>query len=112
MFAPMKKLRDVKVVLRTAEGNYLAGEPGAWEFSGDIANAAVFNYLADDIEAQIQSVIESQGITLEAVHVASRDVHETCDRCEDVVMPAQAYFNGSQFLCPDCRGGTPRAFAA
>jgi hypothetical protein len=98
----MTQFRDIKVALRSPDGHYLSGGPTEWEFTDDLSEAATFNYLADDIEAQLKAIQESSGLFLEAVHVASRDLHETCDRCDYTVPPTLAFFNGKQFLCPDC----------
>ncbi len=102
MRADMAKFRDIKVVLRSPDGQYLAGGENAWEFTSDLTQAAVFNYLADQIETQLESIRKSQGIQLEAVHVAATELCETCDRCNETVLPTIAFFNGKQFLCPDC----------
>ncbi len=100
----MAKLRDIKVVLRSADGYYLAGGPTDWGFTANLADAAVFNYLADGIEGQLAALRESHALVLEAVHVAAHELCETCDRCQDPVLPTVAFFNGKQFLCPDCSG--------
>ncbi len=107
----MAKLRDIKVVLRTPDGQYLAGGPDEWDFTNNLAEAAVFNYLADDIETQLETIRQSHGITLEAVHVAASEPCETCDRCKETMLPTIAFFNGKQFLCPDCSSHSPAAFA-
>lgn len=108
----MTKLRDIKVVLRSPDGHYLSGGPSEWEFTDHLDQAAVFDYLADDIEGQLQRLRESPGIVLEALHVASRDLHETCDRCEESVPPTLAFFDGKQFLCPGCTDRRSAAIAA
>ena len=98
----MAKLRDIKVVLRTPDGHYLAGGPTDWEFTNHLTEAAVFNYLADEIETQLETIKKAQGFVLEAVHVAALELCETCDRCQETVLPTIAFYNGKQFLCPDC----------
>ncbi len=98
----MAKLRDIKVVLRSPEGRYLAGGPTEWEYTDNLADAAVFNYLADAIESQLEIIGQLHGVALEAVHVAATELCETCDRCQESVLPTIAFFNGKQFLCPDC----------
>lgn len=70
--AGMAKFRDIKVVLRSPEGQYLSGGPSEWEFTNQLADAAIFNYLADQIEAQLETIRASQGVALEAVHVAAQ----------------------------------------
>ncbi len=107
--AAMAKLRDIRVVLRSPEGCYVAGGPKDWAFTANLADAAVFNYLADGVEAQLVSLRQSHGLVLEAVHVAAHELCETCDRCQETVLPTIAFFNGKQFLCPDCSGTRPPA---
>jgi hypothetical protein len=101
----MVKFRDIKVVLRSPEGHYLAGGPREWEFTENLADAAVFDYLAHEVETQLEFIRNSQGLVLEAVHVAAHELCETCDRCRETVLPTIAFFNGNQFLCPDCNRG-------
>lgn len=108
----MTKFRDIKVVLRSPDGHYLAGGPIYWELSDRLDRAAVFDYLKDNIEAQLEAVRQSQGLILEAVHVASHELHETCDRCDGTVAPINAFFDGKQFLCPDCSPQGAPALAA
>ncbi len=108
----MAKLRDIKVVLRSPDGQYLAGGPTQWEFATNVGDAAVFNYLADDIESQLERIRKTHAIELEAVHVAATELCETCDRCRENVLPTIAYFNGKQFLCPGCSGSAPSKVAA
>jgi hypothetical protein len=100
----MSKLRDIKVVLRSPDGHYLAGGPTEWEFTDNLEQAAVFDYLANDIERHLESIRTSHGLELEALHVASHELLETCDRCEGTVPPRLAFFTGNQFLCPGCSG--------
>jgi hypothetical protein len=113
MFRPiMAKLRDIKVVLRTPDGHYLAGGPVEWDFTDDLGEAAVFNYLADEIETQIAAIEKSNGLALEAVHVEAHELCETCDRCREIVLPTIAFFDGKRFLCPDCNRETKTAVPA
>jgi hypothetical protein len=107
----MDKLRDIKVVLRTPDGHYLAGGPTDWEFTNHLTEAAVFNYLADEIETQLETIQKAQGLVLEAVHVAALELCETCDQCKETVLPTIAYYNGKQFLCPDCIDAGPARLA-
>ncbi len=103
--APMAKFRDIKVVLRSPDGHYVSGGPGEWDFTDNLAEAAVFNYLADNIETQLELIRTTQGLALEAVHVAAHELCETCDRCNETMLPTVAFYTGKQFLCPDCRTG-------
>jgi hypothetical protein len=105
MFRPiMGAFRDIKVVLRSPDGYYLTGGPTDWGFTANLADAAVLNYLADQIEMQLEALRKAQGLVLEAVHVAAHELCERCDRCKETVLPTIAFFNGEQFLCPGCSG--------
>jgi hypothetical protein len=35
--------------------------------------------------------------------VDPREIYETCDQCERLVIPWGAFFDGKQFLCHECR---------
>ena len=107
--ATVAKFRDIKVVVRSPDGHYLTGGPTEWGFTDNLADAAVFSYLAHGIEAQLEQIRRSQGFALEAVHVASHDLCESCDRCKEIVLPSIVFFDGKQFLCPDCRAKSPAA---
>jgi hypothetical protein len=107
---PMANTRDIKVVVRSPDGHYLTGGPTEWQFTDDLAEAAVFNYLADEIESQLQTIRTSSGVVLEAVHVASHELCETCDRCKENMLPTIAFYDGRQFLCPDCHVVVPLVF--
>ena len=98
----MARLRDIKVVVRSPDGQYLTGGPTEWDFTEDLSEATVFKYLADKVELEIQSIRESHGLELEAIHVGSHDLSESCDRCEATVPPTLAVYTGKEFLCPDC----------
>ena len=107
----MKKFRDIKVVLRSPDGHYVSGGPDVWEFTDNLEYAAVFDYLRHNVESQLESIRTSQGLVLEAVHVASHDLKEICDRCDATVLPTAAFFTGKQFLCPDCSNQMQDSFA-
>ena len=83
-----------------------------WEMTNHLAEAAVFNYLADQVETRLETIRKSHGLALEAVHVAATELCETCDRCQETVLPTVAFFNGRQFLCPGCNGDAPVSMAA
>ncbi len=104
----MTKFRDIKVVIRSADGHYVSGGPAEWGFTDNLVDAAVFNYLADGIEEQLERINQAQGLGLEAVHVQANELCEHCDRCQETVLPTIAFFNGKQFLCPDCTEGGAR----
>ena len=100
------KRRDIKVVIRSPEGLYLAGGPEQWEFTDNLAEATVLHYLRDDVEGQLQRIQQAGGETLEALHIHSDELAERCDRCHVSIPPIEAFFDGRDFLC---RGCTPEA---
>ena len=81
------------------------------EFTIPLTEAAVFNYLADRIKTQIETIQKVQGLVLEAVHVAAPELCETCDRCQETVLPTIAFYDGKQFLCPDRSDAGPAGLA-
>ncbi len=99
----MRQLEDIKVVLQTPEGKYLAGSWSASCFVQERARAFVFDYLADRVEQQIAMFRNSSGVVFRAVPLAATEVYETCDVCQRLVMPRDAYFSGCQFFCPECK---------
>jgi hypothetical protein len=89
------------------------GGPSEWDFTDDLSEAAVFNYLGGQVEKNIQAIQQSHGLELEIIHVASHDFSEKCDRCDLAVPPTLAVFTGRQFLCPNCSGSdSPMSCAA
>jgi hypothetical protein len=74
-----------------------------WEFTADMLRATVLDFEDDRIAEQLELVRRTQGINLEAVPLDPRMTHETCDRCERLVVAPLAFFDGANFLCPDCR---------
>ena len=93
----------IKVRLCDSEGKYLTTAPDGWTFSTDRARAFVFDYVADQVEEYLKSVARVRGLVLRARPVEPKEVLETCDVCHDLVAPADVYFDGRRFTCPDCR---------
>ncbi len=65
--------------------------------------ATVLDFEGDRVAEQLEIVRRTHGINLEAVPLDPRMTHETCDRCEQLMIAPVAFFDGSQFLCPECR---------
>ena len=99
----MTKGLALKVRIRNAAGQYLAGDPSNFGFSWDISRAIVFDYDGHRVAEQLEYIRASQGLALEVVPVDPREVYETCDRCERLMTSYTAYFDGAGFYCPDCR---------
>jgi hypothetical protein len=94
---------DIKVFVRDPRGRYLAQDANGLFFSEDRSVAMVFNYRADAVVEQLEKLAETRGIALAAEPVPPEEIYETCDRCNDLFMPFMTFFDGNQFLCPDCR---------
>jgi len=92
-----------KVYIRSQNGAYLTGAGKDWEFTGDRRKAAVFDYVHDRIGEQLEGLRRDQGIFLVIEKVDPKDIHESCDECEQLVAPSKAFFDGRKFLCADCR---------
>ena len=99
----MQEHHAIKVVLRSLDGRYLAGHRGAWTFVSERPEAHVFDYVADRIPEQLEALEYQHGLVLTAVALDPRDRYEVCDRCGHHMMSLSAFFDGSQYLCPDCR---------
>jgi len=92
----------MKVRIRNSEGKYLAGSDTDWGFSEDSSKALVFDYIAHQVEEQLEVIRQSQGLTLEAIEVDPREVLESCDLCRQLVSPFNVVFDGKTFRCLDC----------
>ncbi len=93
----------IHVVLQNCEGRYLAGQTGSWSFSDHLDQARVFDYVADHIPEQLEILEQSHGITLIALPLDPRERYESCDRCGARLMAFKIYYDGRQYLCPECR---------
>jgi hypothetical protein len=94
---------DIKVFIRDARGKYLAQDANGLFFTEDRSAAVVYNYRADGVPEQLETIQRVHGITLAADPVPPEEIYETCDRCKDLFMPFMTFFDGKQFLCPECR---------
>jgi hypothetical protein len=103
-FAP-----DIRVMIRNAQGKYLAQDDHGLFFTQDRSVALVFSYLADDVAAQLSALEAAQGVALAAEPVPPEEIYERCDRCHDLFMPWMIYFDGGQFVCVECRKGRLKA---
>jgi len=105
----MKDRDAVKVLIVNDDGQYLAGTAIAWEFTEDRSRAKVFDYVRDRVAEQIDLVRRAHGKVWIAVKLDPREAYEFCDRCGCRIVAYRAYFDGTQFLCADCRDLTPSA---
>ena len=95
---------DIKVFIRNAQGKYLSQDANGLFFTDNRSAALVFDYRSDSVQEQINLIGATHGIALAADPVPPEEIYETCDRCQDLFMPSMTFFDGKQFLCPDCRG--------
>lgn len=94
---------DFRVVIRNAHGEYLTENDSGVFFTDDRSQATVFNFRSDQVQEQLDLILKTQGIPLVADPVPLEEIYETCDRCKELFMPSMTFFDGQQFLCPDCR---------
>jgi hypothetical protein len=92
-----------KVLIRSLTGEYLTGTEGQWRLTKDRSTALVCDYLRDHIADQLQRLEQTEGIVLLAEPINPHETLETCDRCARSIAPVNAHFDGTQFLCPDCK---------
>ncbi len=105
----MNDRHAIHVVIQNFNGQYLAGHQGAWVFSSNLEDARVFDFVADHIPEQLEILKSRHGLDLAAVPVDPRERYESCDRCGDRVMSFRIFFDGKEYLCPDCRETEPQA---
>lgn len=99
----MRGFQDIKVVLQSPEGKYLSGSAIDWRLTEDRASAVVFDLFGHRVLEQLALLREQVGFSLEPVLLPPKEVYETCDACQRLLMPRQIFFDGRQFLCFDCK---------
>lgn len=98
----MQEPHVIKVVLRDLNGRYLAGHAGAWKFVEDPRTAYVFDYVRDRIPEQLEALEYQHGLVLNTVTLDPRDRYEICDHCGTRLMSVRTFFDGAEYLCPEC----------
>jgi hypothetical protein len=101
------RLRDIKVVIRAPDGRFLRIGDKDWELTPFRERATVLDYLSHEVEPQLALIRKVYRTDLEAVPIPDDEVNETCDSCQQQVESVAAYFDGSKFLCVDCRPPAP-----
>jgi len=99
----MSDRHEIKVVIRTSDGKYLAGEIDERSYTEDLALARVFNYITDRVGERLGLLERETGAELTAVAIDPYERYELCDRCNRRVMSSKVFFDGKHFLCPECR---------
>jgi len=92
----------VKVRIRNSEGMYLTGGGSNSGFCDDASKALIFDYLRHQVAEQLDEILRTRGIRLEAVPVEPAEVYETCDHCQKYVSAFDTFFDGKLFLCFEC----------
>lgn len=104
------EISDIRVMIRNAQGNYLAQDEHGLFFTNNRLAAMVFFYRSDCVADQLEELHKTQGIALAAEPVPPEEIYERCDRCQDLFPPWMTYFDGQEFLCAECRSpGSRRA---
>ena len=94
---------DFKVFIRNAQGHYLAQDDHGLFFTNDRTSAVILDYRDDQVESQLEMIRKVHGVALVSDPVPAEEIYETCDRCRELFLPIMTFFDGKQFLCPDCR---------
>jgi hypothetical protein len=105
----MSDNHSTQVFVRSPDGAYLRGAGAKWEFTRERIKATVFDYVRDRIAEQLEGIQKTHGLALVAVLVNAQEIHETCDSCEQIVVPSKAFFDGKQFLCGACKVEFPQS---
>jgi hypothetical protein len=93
----------IKVFIRNNAGEYLGHDGQGWNFLPSRDRAHQFDYLADDVAAQLQHARRDIGVEWIAWPVDPNLLIETCDVCGKKLHTISAHFDGSRSLCPRCR---------
>jgi hypothetical protein len=99
----MSGFQDIKVVLQTDDGKYLSGSAINWRFTEERSSAIVFDLFAQRVHQRAAFLSECLGFRLQPVPLPPEEIYESCDLCQCLIMARQVFFNGRQFLCPDCK---------
>jgi hypothetical protein len=99
----MSQGMPVKVLIVNDDGQYLSGTATEWEFTDERHRAKVFDYVGDRVAEQIELVRRAHGRVWIAVKLDPMEVYEFCDRCGCRMRSLRTYYDGTRFLCADCR---------
>jgi hypothetical protein len=103
LFAALDESEAIKVLIVNEDGQYLAGTAAHWEFTEDRGLAKVFDYSKDHVAEQIRLVRRVYGKVWVAVRLDPSEAYEFCDRCGGRMTSVEAFFDGSQIFCWECR---------
>jgi hypothetical protein len=94
----------IKVFIRNAAGDYFGHDGQGWNFLPSRERALQFDYLADDIAAQVAHARRDVGLEWVVWPVDPNLLIETCDLCGRKMHTDNAHFHGTYLLCPSCCG--------
>ena len=97
--------QPIKVFIRNAEGEYFGHDGQGWNFLPSRERALQFDYLADDVEAQVAHARKDIGLDWVVWPVDSNLLIETCGLCGKKLHTSNAHFDGARSLCPRCLEG-------
>jgi hypothetical protein len=93
----------IKVFLRNLVGEYMSREGKDWSFTTDKSKAYIFDYEADGVADKLVMAWRDFGAVWVAVQVDQKDDGETCDVCARKVRYTDVLFDGTRFVCANCR---------
>jgi len=102
----MKPQSAAKVLILTADGQYLVRRGTKWALTDTRSDASVFEY-STQLARQVARLPAGLGGLFVLMPAESFNADEICDRCGRVVRPSMVFFDGRQFLCPECRMKCP-----
>ena len=94
---------DLKVFIRNWVGQYLCRDGKQWGFTTDSTKAHFFDGKADKVAEQLELARHESGAISAAVQVEAQDAAESCDKCGRKLRSTEIQFDGTRYLCPNCR---------
>jgi hypothetical protein len=94
---------SIKVFIRNSAGEYLASHGEEWRFHPSRERAYQFDYIADDVPAELAHARRDIGVDWVAWPVDVNLIVETCGLCGNKMHTSNAHFDGSRSLCLWCR---------
>ena len=91
------------MLVQTLDGRYLTGEGEAWTLTNDWAKAAILDFPALHLADKLKTIPNAAENIFVLVPFDAFSPYETCDRCGRRVRSWKTFFDGRQFLCPQCR---------
>jgi formylmethanofuran dehydrogenase subunit E len=96
----------IRVLIQNEAGEYLTGGPTEWHFTEQRERATVFDYVRDAVPEQLALIRRTHNHDWRVVKLDPREVYEICDHCGSQVMAMKVFFNGTEYLCQECKNST------